>query len=423
MKVLIVGGGGREHALAWNVSRSAAVSAVWCAPGNAGIADCATCVPIAADDLPGLLEFARANAVDLTIVGPEQPLTMGIVDLFEQHGLRVFGPNRRAARLEGSKAFAKTIMRDAGIPTAPFTVCTTAAEAYACLDGGTGPVVVKADGLAAGKGVFPCRDRAAARAAVDTIMVDRAFGEAGDSVVIEGFLEGEEASFLCFTDGETIAPLPSAQDHKPVFDNDTGPNTGGMGAYSPAPVLTDAIRAQVMTDIMQPLVAHLQKLGITYRGIIYAGLMITPQGPQVLEFNVRFGDPETQPLLFRLQTDLVTIADAVIDGRLAACPITCDPRPAVCVVMAAGGYPGSYERGLPISGLEAAAAVDDVMVFHSGTTRTDAGVVTAGGRVLGVTARDQTVADAIARAYRAVSCISWDGVHYRTDIGRKALER
>lgn len=423
MRILVVGGGGREHALIWKLAQSPRVKTIYCAPGNAGIADSAQCVAIAANDIQALKAFALENRIDLTVVGPEEPLTLGIVDEFEAAGLRIFGPNRDAARMEGSKTFAKDIMQQAGIPTAAFREFSSHEEARAYILQAGKPMVLKADGLAAGKGVFPCQTTEQALEALERIMLNREFGEAGDHVVIEDFLLGEEASFICLTDGTTVMPLPSSQDHKPIFDNDEGPNTGGMGAYSPAPVVTAQLHDLAMTTVMQPVVDTLRKNGIHFKGILYAGLMIADGVPNVLEFNVRMGDPETQPILFRLQSDLLELIEAVIDERLHEVSIAIDPQPAMCVVMAAGGYPGTYEKGLPIAGLNEAAALTDTMVFHAGTRQQGTEILTTGGRVLGVTSRGSSIAAAIDNAYRAVACISWPGEQHRNDIGRKALQR
>ena len=423
MKVLVVGGGGREHALVWKIAQSPKVTKIYCAPGNAGIAGIATCVNIPADDIGGLKKFALDTGIGLTVVGPELPLTLGIVDSFEKDGLRIFGPNAAVARLEGSKQFAKEIMREAGIPTADFAVFTDAGAAKKYILEKQQPLVVKADGLAAGKGVFPCRTADEALIAVDRIITHKEFGDAGAVVVIEDFLEGEEASFICFTDGATVVPLPSSQDHKRIFDNDAGPNTGGMGAYSPAPVVTPEVHKRAMETVMKPLVAAFAAKGIPFKGIIYAGLMIQNGMPRVLEFNMRMGDPETQPILFRLESDLVELMEAAIDGRLAQIDVQCDPRPAVCVVMAAKGYPDTYDKGGAIIGLDDAAQVPDTFVFHAGTAVKDGAIVTSGGRVLGVTARGATIQDAVASAYSAVQRIGWNGVQYRKDIAQRAFGR
>lgn len=423
MKILVVGSGGREHALAWKLRQSPRVTEVFCAPGNAGIARLATCIDLAATDIAGLAAFAKAQGIGLTFVGPEAPLTEGIVDRFEQEGLRVFGPHQGAAQLEGSKVFMKGLLKKYNIPSARYEVFSQRDQAVAYLEGLVMPVVVKADGLAAGKGVIVAQSKDEAVAAVDSIMLERAFGEAGDRVVIEEFLAGEEASFLAFTDGATVLPLPSSQDHKAIFDGDRGPNTGGMGAYSPAPVVTPELHEQVMAEVMLPTVRAMAAEGYPYKGILYAGLMIKDGRAKVLEFNCRFGDPEAQPLLMRLDTDLVEVVEAVIDGRLDTVRLAIDPRPTVCVVMAAGGYPGSYEKGKIISGLAAAEEVEGVQVFHAGTAAKGGEIVTVGGRVLGVTAIAETLSAAITQAYEAVGRISWEGCQYRKDIGQKALRR
>ncbi len=423
MKVLVVGGGGREHALVWKIRQSPLVDEVYCAPGNAGIASEAHCLPIPANDVEALLAFAQREGIDLTVVGPEEPLVRGLADRFEEEGLAVFGVSAGAARLEGSKAFAKELMRRYGIPTAEFEVFSDPEEAKAYLRKRGAPAVVKADGLAAGKGVFPCRTLDEALEAVDRIMVERAFGEAGQKVVIEEFLEGEEASFLAITDGEAVVPFPSSQDHKAVFDGDTGPNTGGMGAYSPAPVVTHELHDQVMERIMIPTVRAMAREGTPYRGILYAGLMIRGQEAKVLEFNVRFGDPEAQPLVVRLRSDLVPLLEAARAGTLKEAHVEWDSDAAVCVVMASQGYPGPYQKGVPIEGLEEAQRMENVVVFHAGTAVQGGRIVTAGGRVLGVTAKGRGIGEAVERVYKAVGKIRWDGVHYRRDIGKKALDR
>jgi phosphoribosylamine--glycine ligase len=423
MKVLVVGGGGREHALVWKIARSPLVEKVYCAPGNPGIAALAECVPLAVDDLPGLLAFARREAIALTVVGPELPLSLGIVDLFEEYGLKVFGPRRSAAVIEASKAFSKDLMKKYGIPTAFYEVFTEVEPAVAFIERVGAPIVVKADGLAAGKGVVVAGSREEAVAAVREMLSGNAFGSAGARVVIEEFLKGEEASFLALTDGRRIIPLASAQDHKAVFDGDTGPNTGGMGAYSPAPVVTAAIHEKAMAEVMRRAVDGMAAEGRPYRGVLYAGLMIDGEEVKTLEFNARFGDPECQPLLMRMKSDLVPLLLAVAEGDLSGHEIEWHEQAAVCVVMASGGYPGDYARGHEIRGLEAAARIDDLFVFHAGTARKDGRIVNAGGRVLGVTALGDTVAAAIDRAYRGVRAISWEGAHFRSDIGKKALGR
>jgi phosphoribosylamine--glycine ligase len=429
MKVLVVGSGGREHALAWKLKASPRVTRVFVAPGNAGTALDAENVPIAADDLAGLLRFAKQNAIELTVVGPEAPLVAGIVDVFQREKLRIFGPSKAAAQLEGSKVFCKTLLHAADVPTAEFRVFRDADSATRYVldrypsDEGSVPLVVKADGLAAGKGVVVCSTRREVLAAIDRIARQKVFGAAGRQIVIEERLHGQEASVLAITDGRTIVTLPPAQDHKPAFDGDTGPNTGGMGAYCPTPLVDDRTMRWIEEHILVPTVHAMRRSRQPFKGVLYAGLMLTPQqGPKVLEFNVRFGDPECQPLMMRLKSDLVDVLEATIDNRLDEIePLVWDPRPSVCVVMASEGYPGSYETGKPIRGLEEAAAVPDVKVFHSGTALVDGQVVTAGGRVLSVTALGNTIAAAKLQAYRAVKCIRWPGAWCRKDIGDKAI--
>ncbi len=423
MRVLVVGGGGREHCLVWKLAQSPRVAQVFAAPGNAGIAERAECVDISASEVRRLADFAAKRDVDLTVVGPELPLTLGIVDEFQARGLRIFGASRQAAILEGSKVFAKRLMKKYKIPTGFFQTFYRADDARRYIQDVGAPVVVKADGLAAGKGVVVCATVQSALDTVKRIMEDRVFGDAGARIVVEEFLTGEEASFLAFTDGETVLPMASAQDHKAAFDGDKGPNTGGMGAYSPAPVVTEAVHRKIMTQVMIPTVKAMAAEGRPYRGVLYAGLMIHAGEPKVLEFNVRFGDPEAQPLLMRMESDLVPILEAVVDQRLGDVDIRWRPESAVCVVMAAGGYPGAHDTGKPISGLAATASLADVMVFHAGTARRGDTIVTNGGRVLGVTALGRDIPEAIDRAYAAVEEIRWDGAHYRTDIGRKAVTR
>ena len=419
MRVLVIGGGGREHALVWKISQSPKVTEIFCAPGNAGTADLAENVPIPADQIDQLLQFAEEKKIGLTVVGPEQPLVMGIVDKFQEKGLRVFGPSALAAELEGSKAFSKDIMKKYGLPTAEYETFSSYDEAIKYFDKETGPIVVKASGLAAGKGVILCQNAQEGKEAVDTIMKDKSFGEAGDLVVIEEFLQGQEVSVLAFTDGNTVLLMDSAQDHKAALDGDLGPNTGGMGAYSPAPVFTDLMRQKVRDKIMFPMVRAMKAEGRSYQGILYAGLMLTTMGPKILEFNARFGDPETQPLLVRMESDIVPLFEACIDGTLDQCELKWKEAPSVCVVMAAEGYPGSYEKGKEISGLDKAGALPDVVVFHAGTKGEDGKVLTSGGRVLGVTATGADTPAAIAKAYAAVNEIKWDGIHYRKDIGSR----
>ena len=421
MKVLVVGGGGREHALVWKIAQSKGVSKIYCAPGNAGISRQATIAPIQANDLNGLLKFALKEKIDLTVVGPEDPLTKGIVDLFESKGLSIFGPSGKAAQIEGSKAFAKEMMRKCGIPTSSYETFRDRQKAVAYLKGQKLPIVVKADGLAAGKGVMVCKTLEEAIRAVDQIMVDKAFGEAGSQVVIEECLVGEEASCLAFTDGKTLLSMASCQDHKAIFDGDEGPNTGGMGAYSPAPVVTGVIHEKVMQEVLKPIVKGMAEEGMPYKGVLYAGIMVCDGVPKVLEFNARFGDPETQPILMRMKGDVVPILEACIRGNLSQCRIEWDSRPSVCVVMASRGYPGNYEKGKVIEGLEEVDRMKDVFVFHAATASEGGRVVTSGGRVLGVTGLGEGIPEAIETTYQAVKKISWEGAHYRTDIGRKAL--
>lgn len=423
MRVLVIGSGGREHALIWKLKQSPQVTQLFAAPGNAGMAELAECTDISASEVRRLADFAVKKGIDLTLVGPELPLTLGIVDEFEDRGLRIFGANQQAAILEGSKVFAKRLMKKYKIPTGFFQTFYRADDARRYIQDVGAPIVVKADGLASGKGAIVCQTVKEALDAVKRIMDDRAFGDAGEKIVVEEFLSGEEASFLAFTDGETVLPMASSQDHKAVFDDDKGPNTGGMGAYSPAPVVTEEVHRKIMDQIMTPTVRAMAAEGRPYRGVLYAGLMIKDGEPRLLEFNARFGDPEVQPLLMRMESDLFPILEAVVDRRLHEVEIRWRPEPAVCVVMVSGGYPGAHEKGTAISGLRAAARMKDVMVFHAGTAIAGGKVVTSGGRVLGVTALGSDIPDAIARAYRAVEKIRWDGVHYRTDIGRKALAR
>ena len=421
MKVLVVGSGGREHALVWKMAQSPKVSKLYCAPGNAGISEQATLVPIQANDLNGLLEFALKEKIDLTVVGPEDPLTRGIVDLFESKGLLIFGANKKAAEIEGSKAFAKEMMKKYRIPTAFYEIFDNRNEAVKYVRSQGAPIVVKADGLAAGKGVIVCKTVEEAIHSVDQIMVEKIFGNAGSRVVVEEYLVGEEASYIAFTDGKTILPMASSQDHKPILDGDQGPNTGGMGAYSPAPVVTDEVHEKIIEKILRPIIYGMGEEGRPYQGVLYAGLMFHEGHPKVLEFNARFGDPETQPVLMRMKGDIVPILEACMQGTLSRHKIEWDHRASVCVVMASKGYPGDYEKGKVIEGLQEVSRMDGVSVFHAGTALKDGQVVTNGGRVLGVTGLGEDIPKAIERTYRAVKKISWDGVYYRTDIGQKAL--
>jgi len=422
MEVLVIGGGGREHALVWKIKQSPRVKKVYCAPGNAGTGEIAENIPIAADDIPSLLEFALQKEIGLTVVGPEQPLVMGVVDQFEEKGLRIFGPNARAAELEGSKSFAKDIMAKYGLPTAEYKTFSSSDNAAEYIKFKDCPLVIKADGLAAGKGVLLCQTADEALAAVDSIMGKKSFGKAGNQIVVEEFLQGQEVSVLAFSDGQTVLLMDSAQDHKAAYDGDKGPNTGGMGAYSPAPVFTEIMRQKVHDQIMQPMIRAMQQEDRPFKGILYAGLMLTKTGSQVLEFNVRFGDPETQPLLVRMDSDIIPVFEACIDGTLDQCPLQWKNESSVCVVMAAEGYPGPYEKGKPISGLQNANSLPGVEVFHAGTKTQDGEVLTQGGRILGVTATGENIGTAIAKAYEAVDKIKWQGIHYRKDIGHRASD-
>ncbi|MFN3075609.1 MAG: phosphoribosylamine--glycine ligase [Alphaproteobacteria bacterium] len=423
MKVLVVGSGGREHALCWAIAASPLCDRLYCAPGNAGIAAQAECVPIAASDIDGLLRFCRDTGIGFVVVGPEGPLVDGLVDRLEAVGIKAFGPSAAAARLEGSKGFMKDLCARHGIPTAWYGRFRDPEEARAFIRAKGAPIVVKADGLAAGKGVVVCQTVAEALAAVDLAMVERAFGDAGGEVVVEEFLEGEEASFFALVDGTTALPLVAAQDHKAVGDGDTGPNTGGMGAYSPAPVVTQAVSDLVMSDIILPTVRGMAAEGMPYRGVLFAGLMIGRDGPKLLEFNVRFGDPECQVLMMRLKSDLLSALIAACDGQLANFDLRWRNESALVVVLAAAGYPGPYAKGSEIRGLEAAAAVPEVQVFHAGTRRDGGRILAEGGRVLGVTAVGPSVALAQKRAYAAVDAIVWPEGFCRRDIGWRAVVR
>ena len=420
MQVLVIGGGGREHALVWKIKQSPKVKKIFCAPGNAGTVKIAENVPIGADDIKGLLEFALKRKIELTVVGPEQPLVMGIVDQFEKKGLRIFGPNARAAKLEGSKSFSKDIMKKYGLPTAEYETFTSIKTAKDYIKTKKPPLVMKADGLAGGKGVSICRTESEALAAIDSTMEKKSFGQAGDQIVVEEFLEGQEVSILAFCDGQTLLLMDSAQDHKAAFDGDKGPNTGGMGAYSPAPIFSEIMRKKVRDKIMLPIIRAMQLEERTYKGILYAGLMLTKSGPQILEFNARFGDPETQPLLVRMESDIIPIFEACIDGTLNQCKLEWKKESSVCVVMAAKGYPASYKKGQPISGLNDANAFSGIVVFHAGTKERNGEILTDGGRVLGVTSIGADTPTAIKRAYKAVNEIKWQGTQFRKDIGSKA---
>lgn len=426
MNVLVVGNGGREHALAWKLSQSSRCDRVFVAPGNAGTAIDAENIDIPTDDIPRLIEFAKQNQVGLTVIGPEAPLALGIVDAFQEASQRVFGPAKNAAELEASKVFCKNLLRQADVPTADYQVFRDAETAERFIvdryrDATEVPVVIKADGLAAGKGVIVCSTQEEAIEAIQRIGSDREFGDAGNQIVVEERLDGDEASVIAITDGRTILTLSPAQDHKPALDGDTGPNTGGMGAYCPTGLVDDSMLAMIEEQVLVPTVHALKRQRRPFQGVLYAGLMVTNQGPKVLEYNARFGDPECQPLLMRLQTDLLDILEAAVDGELDRLePLRWDPRPAVCVVMASEGYPGSYERGRTIRGLAEADALDDVKVFHAGTATLNGEVVTDGGRVLGVTALGNSISAAKLQAYKGVKCIRWEGAWCRKDISDKA---
>jgi len=425
MNVLVVGGGGREHALAWKLAQSNAVETVYVAPGNAGTALEVNIsnVALAADDIEGLLDFARKNNIELTVVGPEVPLVLGIVDRFEAAGLRCFGPTQAAAQLEGSKAFTKDFLARHNIPTAWYEVFTEIKPAIAFIEQKGAPIVIKADGLAAGKGVIVAQDNAEAIAAVKDMLAGNAFGEAGSRVVIEEFLAGEEASFIVMVDGEHILPMATSQDHKARDDGDTGPNTGGMGAYSPAPVVTAEIEQRIMDEVIRPTVSGLASENMPYTGFLYAGIMLGDDGiPKVLEYNCRFGDPETQPIMLRLKSDLVALIEAALDGKLDSVTADWDPRSALGVVLAADGYPDNYKKGTIISGLSN-QETEGEKIFHAGTAEKDGHTVTAGGRVLCATALGTDVADAQKRAYLLAEQISWDGLYKRSDIGHRAINR
>lgn len=422
MKVLVIGSGGREHALTWKISKSKYVKEIFAIPGNPGIAQLATCITIDPTNIKAIADFAEREKINLTVVGPEAPLVAGIVDEFESRGLKIFGPSKEAARLEGSKAFSKEMMKAFGVPTAEFQIFDNPEDAKAYIKEKGAPIVVKADGLAAGKGVVVAQTVEEALEAIDKIMVDRVFGDAGNRVVVEECLKGEEASYLVISDGERYIPLAPAQDHKAVFDGDRGPNTGGMGAYSPAPVLSPELEEEVKKRVIEPMLKGMAERGTPFKGILYAGIMVTEnKGIQVLEFNVRFGDPEAQVILRRMKTDLVELCKKTIEGNLPE-KIDWDGRTAICVVLASKGYPGKYEKGKVITGIEEAEKIDDVVVFHAGTAIKNGKLVTNGGRVLNVTAMGKDIHEAIDNVYRAVDKIHFDGMHYRKDIGAKALK-
>lgn len=422
MKILVVGGGGREHALVWKIAQSPLASEIWVAPGNAGIQEIARCVPISDTDIAGLLALAQGENIDLTVVGPELPLARGIVDQFQEVGLKIFGPSREAAFLETSKAFAKDFMIRHQIPTAEYRVFDSAENARRYVLQRGAPVVVKADGLAAGKGSLVTDTVSEAQDAIHRIVEERAFGQAGERVVVEEFLEGEEASVLALVDGKVFKTMIPSQDHKRIYDGDRGPNTGGMGAYAPAPVITEALLSEIEERVLQPVVLGMEQEGRPFRGVLYAGLMITAEGPKVVEFNCRFGDPETQAILPLLEDDLLELMLAVCDGNLEGRRISWSSGAAVCVVLASGGYPGPYNRGAVIQGLHH-FPTEDVILFHAGTKRDGPRVLTDGGRVLGITALGSDVRQAVCRAYQAGKKISFAGAYYRRDIAHRALDR
>lgn len=424
MQVLVIGSGGREHALVWKLAQSPKVKKIYCAPGNGGISKHAQLVDIKAEDIDSLLKFVREKKIDLVVVGPERPLALGIVDLFQSEGIKIFGPIKELARMESSKVFAKEIMKKYGVPTPDFKIFKDSEEAKDFVRTKGAPIVVKADGLAYGKGVIVAKEKEEALGAIANIMDFKVFGSAGDMVIIEDCLEGEEASILVVSDGTDFVCLAPSQDHKRVFDEDRGPNTGGMGAYSPAPLITDEIYNEIKEKIITPIIKGLAREDKFYKGVLYAGLMITKEGPKVLEFNVRFGDPETQAILPRMKTDLLDIIEASVNGGLGDfSKLEWDERACVCVVMASGGYPGDYKKGLEIKGLNALEGLDDIIVFHAGTKFQNGNIVTDGGRVLGVTALGDGIENAINRTYEAVSKISFEGMHYRKDIGARALHK
>jgi len=422
MKVLVIGSGGREHTLVWKMTQSPKVSQVYCAPGNAGISRLAQCVNIDADSIEKLVGFTKKEKIDLTVVGPELPLSQGIVNEFNQQGLKIFGPSKEAAEIESSKVFSKYLLKKYHIPTANYQVFQNSEKALNYIQQQTFPLVIKADGLAAGKGVFIVKNLLEARDALNALMEEKKFGEAGRQVIIEEFLEGEEVSILAFCDGKTVVPMVSSQDHKKIFDNDLGTNTGGMGAYSPVPFYPDEFEKRVLEEILKPTVKGLQNEGKEYKGVLYAGLILTKEGPKVLEFNARFGDPETQVILPRLKTDLIDILNAVIDSTLHKINIEWEDNAAVCVVVASGGYPEKYQKGKVINGLEKLEKMKNMIAFHAGTKFQEGRVVTSGGRVLGITVWDETISKAKEKAYKGIEEIYFKDMYYRKDIAAKAIK-
>jgi len=422
MKILIIGSGGREHVLAWKIKQSPLVKELYCAPGNGGISEIAQCVDIKADDIQALIEFVKSKQIDLTVVGPEAPLVAGIVDAFEKEGLKVFGPNREAAQLEGSKIFAKKFMHECNIPTATFHQFDEIKKAKEFLQQAMFPLVVKADGLAAGKGVIICEDFIEAEKAIDEIMAQKIFKDAGRQILIEERLEGEEVSILAISDGNNYCLLDSSQDHKRIFDDDVGPNTGGMGAYSPAPILTEKLRKTIESRIIEPTIRGMQRNSMPFKGVLYAGLMITLEGPMVLEYNVRFGDPEAQAVIPRMKGDIVELMLASCEGWLDKVKLSWDKRSCVCVVISSGGYPGEYETGKEIKGLREAGEMEDTIVFHTGTKKEQNKIITSGGRVLAVTSLGGGIEGAIVKVYKAVDKINFERCFFRRDIGSKAFK-
>ncbi len=423
MNVLVVGKGGREHTLAWALRRSPLVEKLYAAPGNPGIDALGECVPIAPEDAPGIAGFARDNGVDLVVVGPDGALEAGVVDAVERAGIRAFGPTRAAAEIEWSKVFSKQLMREEGIPTAEFAVFTDVDAARGYVNELGAPIVVKADGLAAGKGALVCRTVEEAGKALDLVMTEKKFGDAGRKVVVEAFMEGEEASVFALTDGERVLPLVPSQDHKPIYDGDRGPNTGGMGAYAPAPVVDEGALQDILERIVEPAVLGMRNRGRPFRGVLYCGIMMTRQGPMVVEFNSRFGDPEAQVILPLLEDDFAELAVGISEGGMPSGPLTWKRKAATCVVVASGGYPGDYEKGMEISGLDELDGMDDVFAFHADTARRDGGIVTNGGRILGVTALADDLRGSIDRAYEAVDRVRFAQRYFRSDIGEKGLRR
>jgi phosphoribosylamine--glycine ligase len=423
MKVLILGSGGREHALAWAVKRSPRVTEIVCAPGNGGIAQIARCVPVDLKDVAAMVRLAEAEQPELIVVGPELPLSLGIVDALQERGLRVFGPTRAAAMLESSKGFAKRFLQRHNIPTASYAVCVNLAEVEKAVESFHAPIVVKADGLHAGKGVIICPSRHAALETAKGLLSGKLLGETEQHILIEEFIEGDEISFLCLSDGKNVVPLAPAQDHKRIGEGDTGPNTGGMGVYSTDAMLDAGMTEWILHHIAVPTIYGMASEDAPFTGVLYCGLMMTARGPQVLEFNARFGDPETQAILLRLESDLVDALEACVDGKLAETELRWSPGASACIVASSAGYPGSYKTGLPMTGLEDAARVPGVQVFHSGSSQLDGQLLTAGGRVLGVTAAAPTLEEAVGRAYEAMELIHFDGIYYRRDIGHRALKR